>query len=607
MIDPGFRCSRSFLLAAGALVVWFGGGCGSSTTVDVVGPTDSKCAITVKNNAAEIPAAGATATLTVTAERECAWSARADVPWVALSPINGQGAATVSYTVGANPVAAARRGIVALGGQSVEIRQSAAPCRYTVDPAAVTVDAAGGSVTVNLSATSGCRWRVQPDVGWVASDPIEGTGSAPLHFRVVANAGEPRVGTVSVGEAEVRVSQARAGAPVPPPPAPTPSPSPTPTPAPPTPPPPTPTPSPEPSPSPSPSPPPSPTPPPPAPDCHYAVDPSRIPVKSAGGDAVVAVSAEAGCTWVARTNDSWIGIAAGASGSGSGSVRLSMRPNPAASRAGTALVAGKAVTIEQEAAPAPCTYALSPDSGNVGADPQELTVAVSTQDACTWTAASDASWITIAGTRTGTGTGTFRAAVAANTGAPRTGVIHVGPETLTVRQAGATCSFRIKPTYYDAGRGPDDIRVNVTAPDGCSWTASSPVRWATMADGRSGSGAGTVRILVDPNSGPERTAELTIAGEPFHLKQFGGCAASIKPTWYNAGRGPDDIRIAVTAPSGCSWTASSGVSWVTVAEGKTGTGDGIVRLLVEPNGGDARAVTLTIASQPFELTQNGSK
>ena len=264
------------------------------------------------------------------------------------------------------------------------------------------------------------------------------------------------------------------------------------------------------------------------------------------------------------------------------------------------------MSVEQDAAPAPCTYRVSPDVRNAGADAEEFTVSVSTQAACTWTASSEASWITIAGARTGTGNGTFRAGVAANAGASRTGVIRVGGVSLTVRQAGATCTFGIKPTYYDAGRGPDDIRVNVTAPDGCAWTASSPVSWASIADGRTGSGAGMVRILVEPNGGSERSAELTIAGEAFHLRQF-GCRATIKPTWYNAGRGPDDIRIVVSADSGCSWTASSSVSWVSVAEGKTGKGDGIVRLLVEPNSGPARAVTLTIASQPFELTQNGSQ
>jgi hypothetical protein len=44
---------------------------------------------------------------------------------------------------------------------------------------------------------------------------------------------------------------------------------------------------------------------------------------------------------------------------------------------------------------------------------------------------------------------------------------------------------------------------------------------------------------------------------------------------------------------------------VSVAEGATGSGNGMVRLLVQPNSGAPRSVTLTIAGQPFELRQEG--
>jgi hypothetical protein len=110
---------------------------------------------------------------------------------------------------------------------------------------------------------------------------------------------------------------------------------------------------------------------------------------------------------------------------------------------------------------------------------------------------------------------------------------------------------------------------------------------------------------VEANNGPERTADLTIAGISFRLRQH-GCSTSIKPTSYHAGRGPDDIRIAVSAEGGCTWTAASTVSWVTVAEGRTGSGDGTVRLIVEPNSGAERSVTLIIAGHAFELRQSGS-
>jgi len=194
----------------------------------------------------------------------------------------------------------------------------------------------------------------------------------------------------------------------------------------------------------------------------------------------------------------------------------------------------------------------------------------------------------------------------ANTGGPRNGNVRVASETLTVQQAGA-CTYAIKPNDYHAGRGPDSISIDVSTNSGCGWTTSTDAAWVTVSAGRSGTGNGAVRLDIPANDGPARTAVVTIAGKPFTLSQDGLCATSIKPAYYDAGRGPDDIMIHVTAASGCTWTAASTVSWVSVAEGASGSGEGNVRLLVQPNSGAARAVTLTIAGQPFALTQHGSQ
>jgi hypothetical protein len=219
---------------------------------------------------------------------------------------------------------------------------------------------------------------------------------------------------------------------------------------------------------------------------------------------------------------------------------------------------------------------------------------------------SNAPWISVAQGQTGIGDGTVRLVVAANSGgSPRSGTVTIAGQTFTVRQQGASCAYAIKPPYYNAGRGPDDIRVDVMTDNGCAWTAASPVSWATIEEGRTGTGNGTVRILVEANNGPARNATLTIAGESFALAQ-NGCAASIKPASYNAGKGADDIKIRVSADDGCSWTASSPVSWAQVVEGQSGSGDGEVRVHIEPNNGPARSATLTIAGQAFALHQKGS-
>jgi hypothetical protein len=236
-----------------------------------------------------------------------------------------------------------------------------------------------------------------------------------------------------------------------------------------------------------------------------------------------------------------------------------------------------------------------------------VATAVSAPDGCTWTTKSNAAWLTVVEGQTGTGNGTVRVAAAANpSGAPRTGTVTIGGQTFTVRQQRLTCAYSIKPTYYNAGKGPDDVRVEVAAENGCAWEATSPVSWATIAEGQKGSGNGLVRVVVRENDGPARSATLTIAGQAFELAQ-NGCPTTIKPDYYNSGKGPDTITIDVTADGGCAWTATSPVSWATVVEGQSGTGNGTVRVRVEPNTGSSRSATLMIAGKPFALTQEGNR
>jgi hypothetical protein len=126
----------------------------------------------------------------------------------------------------------------------------------------------------------------------------------------------------------------------------------------------------------------------------------------------------------------------------------------------------------------------------------------------------------------------------------------------------------------------------------------------TIRDGRSGTGDGVVRLLIPANIGAPRTATVTIAGLAFTLNQNGPqCIEAIKPAYYNAGRGPDDITITVTASAGCRWTVTDVPSWVSVVEGSSGSGNGTVRLLVLPNFGAARSATIMVGSEPFSLTQ----
>jgi len=76
-----------------------------------------------------------------------------------------------------------------------------------------------------------------------------------------------------------------------------------------------------------------------------------------------------------------------------------------------------------------------------------------------------------------------------------------------------------------------------------------------------------------------------------------------KPFISSGGAG----TVAVTAGSGCPWTAVSGASWLTVTSGSSGTGNGTVGYAVQANPTTAQRVgSILIAGTGFTITQAGS-
>ncbi len=76
-------------------------------------------------------------------------------------------------------------------------------------------------------------------------------------------------------------------------------------------------------------------------------------------------------------------------------------------------------------------------------------------------------------------------------------------------------------------------------------------------------------------------------------------SASVPVTGYNGSFG-------VIAGSGCAWTASSTVTWISVTSGASGTGSGTVGYSVATNTGAARSGTITAGGQTFTVNQAGA-
>jgi all-beta uncharacterized protein/BACON domain-containing protein len=490
----------SAILASGFAVLAAVSGCGNSANVTVAGPSTTRCGVSIAGSSSPAPAAGGTGTVIVSIARECAWSARSESSWIALSSTEGQGPASLGYSILPNPNGTLRRGTVAVEDQRVEISQEPAPCGYDVSPSSVDLGANGDTSELNLVTPGGCGWTTRPSDTWLTLEPSSGAGATTVRLVVAPNPGSARTGNVSISGATVAVRQAGVSttppAPVPPMP-PTP-----PTPAPPTPAPPTPPPS-----------------------------------------------------------------------------------------------------------PPSCAYSLVPVSRTVSASAEDVTVEVRAVSGCAWAASSGAGWITVRSGDRGTGNGSVKLAVSNNTSpSARTGTVVIAGATFTIEQAGAqACGYTIRPTYYNAGRGPDDAKIDVRSTGECRWSATSNASWVSVSEGATGTGNGSVRLLVQANSGGPRRTTLTIAGEPFTLSQEGACQATLKPTDYKTKAGPDDFKVQVKVDDGCFWTSSSPVPWAPITEGAAQSGNGNVRIRIEANPGAERTATLIIAGERFTLTQEASK
>ena len=118
---------------------------------------------------------------------------------------------------------------------------------------------------------------------------------------------------------------------------------------------------------------------------------------------------------------------------------------------------------------------------------------------------------------------------------------------------GGGCTFTIAPTSQSIAASGGSASVNVTAPNGCTWTAKANDDWITITANASGSGNGAVSYSVAANtSAASRTGTITIAGQTFTVTQSGGsnCTFTLAPTSQSFAANGGAGTVNVTSQSG---------------------------------------------------------
>jgi hypothetical protein len=113
---------------------------------------------------------------------------------------------------------------------------------------------------------------------------------------------------------------------------------------------------------------------------------------------------------------------------------------------------------------------------------------------------------------------------------------------------------------------------------------------------------------VGPNAAQTgRAGTISIAGQNVTITQSGlVCSYDLQSSAATVnGYGSTGVASVITAP-GCSYTAQSGVTWLSITSGANGSGSGDVNFTASANNlAVPRTGTLTVAGKPFTVTQNG--
>ncbi len=454
----------------------------------------------------------------------------------------GSGPAVVSFAVEAT-AGASRTGTLTIAEQTLTVVQ-AAGCSYVVDPTFHNAGNSGGSGSVGVQTVAGCIWSSASGAPWITiTEGVSGNGPGKVAFTIAANSGTARQASLTIAGQTVAVTQTDG--------------------------------------------------------CAYGISPSTQSVGAGGSSGTVSVTTSAGCPWTASSGASWITINSGGSGSGPGQLAYAIAANDGPARQGSLTIAGRTFAVSQESG---CSFNISPAGATVASTASSGSVSVTTTAGCAWTASSGAPWITIGSGGSGSGPGQVGYSIAANSGPARQSSLTIAGRTFAIAQASG-CTYSVSPTSVDIPAAGGTGAPTVTTAPGCPWNASGGAGWVTFPSPNN-AGPGPAQFVVAGNNSPPRIDTVTIAGQPFTVRQASPCTFTLVPPFatYDGNGGGGAILVIVVGS--CTWTATSTVEWIRVTSGASGTGDGLVQFSVLPAAGANRSGTIFIGGQTFTVNQS---
>ncbi len=174
-----------------------------------------------------------------------------------------------------------------------------------------------------------------------------------------------------------------------------------------------------------------------------------------------------------------------------------------------------------------------------------------------------------------------------------------------IRVLDPPCNFALTTSSIQATGAGGPFTIGVQTAGFCSWSVSGLPDWVTLASPASVTGPANVSLNIAAVANTVRSATITVAGLPVTINQA-ACSYSINPGAQEFSILGGTGTVTVTAPTGCAWTATNTVSFVTLTGATSGSGNGAVTFQIAANTGGVRSGSFTVAGLPFVVGQQSA-
>lgn len=428
---------------------------------------------TINPSSSEFEADGGDGTIEVSAPAGTTWKARADVPWISVSPTHGNGGGSVEYHVAPYNEVTTRSGTLTIAGKTFSVNQIGR--RMKLNPTHTTVDYQTHVIPVEVRALASTIWdEVAPQASWISVvDCGSGHGGGSFAISIGENPSyNSRVGTVVVGSELFTVTQEGRTA------------------------------------------------------LEFAISPTEAEANwnGDGANGRIEVHATPDLPWAATSEVEWIELAT-SSGAGSGNVDYVLRKNWTLNeRVGAITLKAKDNSLQslrhrvvQGASPV-SVYPTACEFDATGSDMIEINVALN--DNVKWDILNDTPWLHVSGITNRMASGTVILTVDANGSIySRSCQITIAKQDVSIFQHGRHVEVSCLDTVFGTEGGSGTINVSV---DGdVEWTAvSSDSTWLLFWGSASGVGSrDDLVFVVSPYvwDGTPRIGTITIGDEKIWL------------------------------------------------------------------------------------------